>query len=44
MLISPEPDVLQAWLRCQNDRESNGYVQDPSDEVYFPLFAWADLL
>ena len=20
MLISPEPDVLQAWLRCQNDR------------------------
>ena len=44
MLISPEPDVPQGWLRCQNDRESNGYMQDPSDEVYFPLFAWADLL
>ena len=31
MLISPEPDVPQGWLRCQNDRWTKGYVQDPSD-------------
>ena len=31
MLISPEPDVPQGWLRCQNDRWPKGYAQDPSD-------------
>ena len=31
MLISPEPDVPQGWLRCQNDRWTKGYVHDPSD-------------
>ena len=31
MLISPEPDVPQGWLRCQNDRWTKGYAHDPSD-------------
>ena len=31
MLISPEPDVPQGWLRCQNDRWTKGYVHDLSD-------------
>ena len=44
MAVTLEPSVVQRRLRWQNDRESNGYVQDPSDEVYFPLFAGADLL
>ena len=31
MLISPEPDVPQGWLRCQNDRWTKGYAHDHSD-------------
>ena len=31
MLITPEPDVPQGWLRCQNDRWTKGYAHDPSD-------------